>query len=117
MLFSISIGLEVDGVIDLMVDDLNCGLIDDCILDSFLCFEIEFNSFIVVDIDIYVVILWVYDFCGNVDFCIIDVIIIEEFVLGIVKRLVLVENNEDGFGMVMYEFNIENFGDVDLDSL
>ena len=80
-------------------------------------FEIEPNSFTAADIDTHAVTLRVYDLCGNVDSCTIDVIITEEPVLGIAKRLVSVENNEDGSGTVTYEFNIENFGDVDLDSL
>jgi hypothetical protein len=37
--------------------------------------------------------------------------------IGIAKRLVEVINNSDGTATVMYEFNIENFGDVILDSI
>gem|GEM_PF-745728 len=117
MPFSISIGTEVDGVIDLTADDLNCGSSDDCTPDSLLRFEVEPSSFTAADIDTHAVTLRVYDLCGNVDSCTIDIIITEEPALGIAKRVVSVENNEDGSGTVTYEFNIENFGDVDLDSL
>lgn len=115
--FSISIGTEVDGVIDLTAEDLNCGSSDDCTPDSLLRFEVEPSSFTAADIDTHAVTLRVYDLCGNVDSCTIDVIITEKPALGIAKRVVSVVNNEDGTGTVTYEFNVENFGDVDLDSL
>ena len=37
--------------------------------------------------------------------------------IGVAKRLVSQTNNSDGGGTLVFEFNIENLGDVDLDSL
>jgi uncharacterized repeat protein (TIGR01451 family) len=45
------------------------------------------------------------------------IILLENPVLGIAKRLVSLSNNADGSATVEFEFNIENFGNVDMDSI
>ena len=49
--------------------------------------------------------------------CITTVIVIEMPVVGVAKRLVQLTNNPDGSATMTFEFNIENFGDVVLDSI
>jgi hypothetical protein len=59
----------------------------------------------------------VVDACGNADTCTTIVTIGENPAIGVAKRAVSVIDNPNGSGTVVYEFNIENFGNVDLDSL
>ncbi len=112
--FSVNIGDEPDGVITLNPADLDCGSTDNCTPDEDLQFTISPNNFTLADLGTQTVTLTITDVCGNTSSCDVEVTIVEQPEIGLAKRAVSVVDNPDGTSTVIYEFNIENSGDVDL---
>ncbi|MDA9774118.1 HYR domain-containing protein [Saprospiraceae bacterium] len=109
--------LDNTGQAVITVEDIDCGSSDACSVDNDLIRSISKTNFTSDDVGPNSVILTVTDACGNINTCEVIVTVTEEPILGIAKRAVTVVNNQDGSGTVTYEINVQNYGDVTLDSI
>jgi len=107
----------VDGLATITPDSLDCGSSDICTPVTQLTRSISQSTFDESHIGPNNVVLTVTDECGNSSTCEVIVTITENPVIGVAKRAVSVVNNQDGSGTVQYEINVENYGDVTLDSI
>jgi len=112
-----TISLDQNGQAFLTVDSLDCGSTDICSDDSQLIRSISKENFNSDDIGPNDVVLTITDECGNTNTCTVVVTVSEMPVIGIAKRALAVTNNPDGTASVTYEINVENYGDVLLDSI
>jgi len=112
-----TINLDLNGLAFLTVDSLDCGSTDICSDDSQLIRSISKETFNADDVGPNDVTLYVTDECGNIDSCLVVVTVAEMPSIGVAKRVVSVDLGEDGCTEVVYEINVENFGDVTIDSI
>ena len=113
--FDLNIGPDGTATID--VDDIDCGSIDICTPTALLIRSISKTVFTGANVGTNVVKLFVADQCGNIDSCMVNVNVIDTTMIGLAKRVVSTQLMPNGCTEIVYEINIENFGNVILDSV
>jgi len=111
------LALDENGLASITPNDINNGSTDLCSSMSELSFEVSPSSFNELNIGDNAVTLTVTDDCGNTSSCTTTVTITGQGQLGLAKRIVNAQENADGSVDIVYEFNIENYGNVEIDSL
>ena len=112
-----SISIPSIGFVNVSVLDIDCGSTDVCSNDDILVRTISKELFTIDDLGANVVTLTVTDECGLVSECMTTITVVQDPGIGIAKRAVEVVDNPDGSGLVTYEINVQNYGDVALTSL
>ncbi len=112
-----SINLDMNGIANIDIDDIDCGTTDQCNDASQLIRSISQSSFNASNVGPNNVTLFVTDACGNVDSCTVIVTVEEMPSIGVAKRVADIDFNDDGCTEIVYEINVENFGDVTISSL
>ena len=121
----------ISGVTTIDIADIDCGSLDNCTSSDDLTRSMfrmvngvvdrgvngEFFTLTEDELGTNEIFLVVEDFCGNADTCSVQVTVTSDPSIGLAKRVSRVIPSSDGSNVVQYEFNIENFGDVNLENI
>ena len=111
------LALDANGQASINLDDMNCGSTDNCTNSEDLVITFSPSVFDENDIGINIVTVTITDLCGNTTTCSVDVNILGAPAIGLAKRATKVDLMDDGCAFVTYEFNIRNYGNVELADL
>jgi len=109
--------LNETGMGSITINDVDCGSFDNCTPGGELDLMLSQETFTLDDVGTNTVVLTVTDACGLSSTCEITVNVLGEAVIGLAKRVVSVVNNPEGSSDITYEFNVENLGNLPIDSI
>ena len=111
------LALDANGQAMITEADINCGSTDDCTNPEDLVITFSPDTFDENDVGSNTVTVTITDLCGNATTCTVDINILGAPAIGLAKRATDVDLMDDGCALITYEFNIRNYGNVELADL